>query len=63
MSVGSHWEYDRPSYLANAPATSIIFQPPTFDDDTYKRKRIWIPLRKQTRDDSIEATRAMRRCA
>src|SRR4051794_37211942 len=41
---GTHWVSDRTTWLAQARPFSIIFQPPTFDDETFQ-PRTWIPLR------------------
>jgi ABC-type glycerol-3-phosphate transport system permease component len=37
------WRSARPSYVAQNRAGSLIFQPPSFDDETF-RARIWVPL-------------------
>lgn len=41
---GELWKSTRPTYLAQTRPLSILFQPPTFDDDTYQPK-IWVPLK------------------
>jgi|GEM_PF-547015 len=41
---GKTWRSTRSTYLAQHRPMSIIFQPPTFEDDTYQPK-IWVPLR------------------
>ena len=43
---GVRWTSDtsRPSYLAQNRAASFIYQPPTYEDDTFKNK-IWVPLK------------------
>jgi multiple sugar transport system permease protein len=40
---GKRWKSQRPSYVAQTRPGSIPFQPPTFEDETYKPK-LWIPL-------------------
>jgi ABC-type glycerol-3-phosphate transport system permease component len=37
------WRSARPSYVAQNRPGSAIFQPPSFDDETF-RARIWVPL-------------------
>ncbi len=37
------WSSDRTTYIAQHRAGSVLFQPPTFEDDTFKPK-IWVPL-------------------
>ncbi|MCY2954355.1 MAG: ABC transporter permease subunit [Planctomycetota bacterium] len=41
---GQRWTTQRPTYLAMHRSTSILLQPPTFDDTT-NRAKLWIPLR------------------
>jgi len=41
---GTTWRSARSTYLAQHRPTSVIFQPPTFEDATYQPK-IWVPLR------------------
>jgi ABC-type glycerol-3-phosphate transport system permease component len=41
---GQRWTSQRPTYLAMHRPTSILLQPPSFDDTT-NRARLWIPLR------------------
>lgn len=40
---GKHWVSAEPSYLGQNRAASIFFQPPTFEDKTFKSK-VWITL-------------------
>jgi ABC-type glycerol-3-phosphate transport system permease component len=48
LNVESHeWEGQRPTYLAQGRPASILLQPPTFEDDTFKNK-IWTPLKRVT---------------
>jgi multiple sugar transport system permease protein len=47
MDIGGvRWTCDtsRTSYLAQNRAASFIYQPPTYEDDTFKNK-IWVPLK------------------
>ena len=41
---GRRWVGQRPTYLAQGRPASILLQPPTFEDETYKNK-IWVPLK------------------
>lgn len=41
---GDRWIGQRPTYLAQARPASILLQPPTFEDHTFKNK-IWTPLK------------------
>jgi len=41
---GTHWVGQRTTWIAQHQAASLIMQPPTFDDSTYKA-RLWVPLR------------------
>ena len=41
------WRSARPSYVAQNRPGSAIFQPPSFDDETF-RARIWVPLERLT---------------
>jgi len=41
---GQVWETIRPSYLAQARPSSIMLQPPTFEDEAYKNK-VWTPIK------------------
>jgi ABC-type glycerol-3-phosphate transport system permease component len=41
---GRQWESARTSYLAQHRSASLVFQPPTFDDETF-RARTWVGLR------------------
>jgi len=41
--AGERWESDRDTPLAQNRQTTITFQPPGFDDQTYKA-RTWVPL-------------------
>jgi multiple sugar transport system permease protein len=41
---GVRWESQRTTYIAQHRPSSIVLQPPTFDDETFKA-RTWIPLR------------------
>lgn len=41
---GQTWRSTRSTYLAQHRATSILYQPPTFEDDTGQPK-IWVPLK------------------
>jgi multiple sugar transport system permease protein len=41
---GQRWVGQRPTYLAQARPASILLQPPTFEDHTFKNK-VWVPLR------------------
>ena len=46
MDVGTQrWISQRPTYLAQGRPASIMLQPPTFEDETYKNK-IWVPLKR-----------------
>ena len=40
------WRSARPSYVAQNRPGSAIFQPPSFDDETF-RARIWVPLERE----------------
>lgn len=44
---GQRWAGQRPTYLAQGRPASILLQPPTFEDDTFKNK-IWTPLKRVT---------------
>jgi ABC-type glycerol-3-phosphate transport system permease component len=45
LTIGkTTWRSSRTSYVAQNRPGSILFQPPSFDDETY-RPRIWVPLR------------------
>lgn len=50
---GERWVGQRPTYLAQARPASILLQPPTFEDHTFKNK-IWTPLKlvSSTRSDA-----------
>ncbi|MGB7159280.1 MAG: ABC transporter permease subunit [Tepidisphaeraceae bacterium] len=54
---GQHWVGQRPTYLAQARPASILLQPPTFEDDTYKNK-IWTPLKLVSTTPSDEPRKA-----
>src|SRR5204862_8124913 len=41
---GNRWVTGRTNYLAQNRPGSILFQPPTFEDDTFKA-RTWTPLK------------------
>jgi multiple sugar transport system permease protein len=41
---GTHWVSQKTKYLGTTRNQSILFQPPSFDDTT-NRKRIWVPLK------------------
>jgi multiple sugar transport system permease protein len=41
---GTHWVSDKTKYLGTNRNLSILFQPPSFDDTT-DRRRSWVPLR------------------
>jgi len=41
---GVHWVSQKTKYLGTNRSFSILFQPPSFDDTT-DRKRIWVPLK------------------
>src|SRR5207244_928983 len=41
---GVHWVSQKTKYLGTTRNMSILFQPPSFDDTTV-RKRIWVPLK------------------
>ena len=43
----THWVSQKTKYLGTTRRQSILFQPPTFDDST-DRKKIWVPLKAQT---------------
>jgi len=43
---GKTWRSARSTYLAQHRPMSIIFQPPTFEDETYQPK-IWVPLKQR----------------
>ncbi|MBA2482566.1 MAG: ABC transporter permease subunit [Planctomycetes bacterium] len=45
---GTRYESRRSTYLAKHRAVAIVFQPPTFDDQT-SRARTWVPLRAAAR--------------
>src|SRR5205085_11710254 len=40
---GVHWVSDKTKYLGTTRKLSILFQPPSFDDTT-DRRRIWVPM-------------------
>ncbi|HEX8523406.1 MAG TPA: ABC transporter permease subunit [Tepidisphaeraceae bacterium] len=42
--AGTHWVGQKTKYLGTTRKLSILFQPPSFDDTT-DRKRIWVPLK------------------
>jgi ABC-type glycerol-3-phosphate transport system permease component len=42
--AGTRWVSQKPRYLGTHRRMSILFQPPTFDDHS-DRKKIWVPLR------------------
>lgn len=42
--AGNHWISNKTKYLGTTRAMSILFQPPSFDDTT-DRKRIWVPMK------------------
>jgi ABC-type glycerol-3-phosphate transport system permease component len=44
--AGQRWVSTRTTYLAQHRAMSAMFQPPTFNDDTFQPK-IWVPLRRE----------------
>jgi ABC-type glycerol-3-phosphate transport system permease component len=41
---GQRWASQRPTYLAQARPASILLQPPSFEDQTFKNK-VWVPLK------------------
>jgi multiple sugar transport system permease protein len=41
---GVHWVSQKTKYLGTTRRQTVLFQPPTFDDGT-DRKKIWVPLR------------------
>ncbi len=41
---GKRWVSEEPSYLGQNRAGSIFFQPPTFEDNTFKQK-LWVKLK------------------
>src|SRR4029079_17301324 len=41
---GVHWVSQKTKYLGTTRRQTILFQPPTFDDGT-DRKKIWVPLK------------------
>jgi ABC-type glycerol-3-phosphate transport system permease component len=41
---GVHWVSDKTKYLGTNRNLSILFQPPSFDDTT-DRRRIWVPMK------------------
>jgi ABC-type glycerol-3-phosphate transport system permease component len=43
---GVHWVSQKSKYIGTTRRQSILFQPPTFDDTT-DRKKIWVPLKPQ----------------
>jgi multiple sugar transport system permease protein len=58
--AGERWESRRTTYLAKHRTVAIMFQPPTFDDQT-SRARTWVPLRlaaneSSTSSDALHAT-------
>ncbi|HTL28161.1 MAG TPA: ABC transporter permease subunit [Tepidisphaeraceae bacterium] len=56
---GKRWKSERPSYVAQTRPGSIPFQPPTFEDDTYKPK-LWIPFVEST-DSYVDSSNAGKR--
>ncbi|MDQ3439342.1 MAG: hypothetical protein M3478_03220, partial [Planctomycetota bacterium] len=54
---GQRWVGQRATYLAQARPASILLQPPTFEDDTFKNK-IWTPLKLVSTTPSNEPRRA-----
>jgi multiple sugar transport system permease protein len=53
---GVRWESTRTTYLVHDREQSISFQPPTFDDSTY-RARTWVPLRSAGPSDRTRRAR------
>jgi multiple sugar transport system permease protein len=45
--AGRHWVSAKTKYLGTSRPESILFQPPSFDDTT-DRKRIWVPIGAQS---------------
>jgi ABC-type glycerol-3-phosphate transport system permease component len=41
---GTHWVAQKTKYLGTTRRQTLLFQPPTFDDTT-DRKKIWVPLK------------------
>jgi ABC-type glycerol-3-phosphate transport system permease component len=41
---GTHWVSQKSKYLGTTRNQSILFQPPSFDDTT-DRKRVWVPMK------------------
>jgi len=54
---GQRWVGQRPTYLAQGRPASIMLQPPTFEDDTFKNK-IWVPLKLASAGASHQPRRA-----
>jgi len=45
---GERWVSTKPTFLAQSRAMSMVFQPPTFDDQTFKPKT-WVRLSREAR--------------
>ena len=43
--AGGHWVSTRTTYIAQHRPESLILQPPSFDDQTFRNK-IWVPLKR-----------------
>ncbi len=54
---GQLWVGQRPTYLAQARPASIMLQPPTFEDHTFKNK-VWTPLKLVSSTPSDEPRKA-----
>jgi multiple sugar transport system permease protein len=54
---GQRWAGQRPTYLAQGRPASILLQPPTFEDATFKNK-VWTPLKRVSITPSDEPRRA-----
>lgn len=53
LQIGEkRFESDRSTYLAQSRAGSMLFQPPGFEDDTFKAK-IWIPMIPRASDPTV----------
>jgi ABC-type glycerol-3-phosphate transport system permease component len=51
--AGVHWVSQKTKYLGTTRRQTILFQPPTFDDTT-DRKKIWVPLKREGKTSSVE---------